>query len=74
MIIHEFFCIPLTMIDEHAHERAANKMKNNRNGEHDNEPHPDRNRQADMRKFEESDMEAIYSLLSDEEVNTFLPQ
>ena len=26
-----------------------------------------------LRKFEESDMEAIYSLLSDEEVNTFLP-
>ena len=27
-----------------------------------------------LRKFEESDMETIYSLLSDEEVNTFLPQ
>lgn len=26
-----------------------------------------------LRKFEESDLEAIYSLLSDEEVNTFLP-
>ena len=26
-----------------------------------------------LRKFEESNMEAIYSLLSDEEVNTFLP-
>lgn len=52
MIIHEFFCIPLTMIDEHAHERAANKMKNNRNGEHNNNgAHPDRNRQADIEKI-----------------------
>lgn len=33
------------------HERAADKMKNNRNGEHDNGPHPDRNRQADIEKI-----------------------
>ena len=40
------------MIDEHAHERAANKMKNNRNGEHNNNgAHPDRNRQADIEKI-----------------------
>ena len=46
-----FFVFRITMIDKHAHERAANKMKNNRNGEHDNEPHPDRNRQADIEKI-----------------------
>ena len=51
MIIHEFFCIRIAMIDDRAHEQAADKMKNNRNGEHDNGPHPDRNRQADIEKI-----------------------
>ena len=73
MIIHEFFCIRIAMIDDRAHERAADKMKKIEMESTTMDHIRIETDRLILRKFEESDMEAIYSLLSDEEVNTFLP-